>query len=1061
MVSLYLTPAALGYLTQMILSTLISGYLIVLMYRRSSPRPAHLRHLTAFFLGLTAFIGTLFLEVALLPTPRLYAVFLQIPLLAVTWICLIQFAYHYPDLPATLRREARLSLFIAGLYALWESGYAVYRFIRLHAGVVEFRIDWTDFVLLLFLVWPAIVFVRQMYRLDPKTGGLRSRLAAPWLHPTTRQARALRAFALIFLFVSGLSLFNLLRTFYLLSVALANVGISVGILIALFAFALAYLNQRDETTSFMVKLAGIVLTTVLAILGIVGWAISPTYIADYQPDLSSKRALRFTPNVQGGYDIRDVPFDWESNLGRDLQLDDGRKNYGCSEAFNFTFFSYGQDYQAIYACNDGTISLGRPVRYREYQYRYGAGVPLLMPLLMDLDPTISPGGVFARQEPDRLIVTWDRLRGFRQRQAELTFQAILHTDGTFDFVYADIPENLIFEPNDNPGASLWMTGALPGHLRSSEPQITAFTQTPITSGPEGVVQDHLLEFRQHLHRLLAPLGVLILVASLFIVISFPLMFYVSLVQPLNALVNGLRRVEAGAYDVVVPEQAPDEIGALTRMFNTLTAQVGDLISTLEDRVSARTADLNTANVRLRDEITQREQTQRMLVEQQRALAALEEREHLSRDLHDGLGQMLGYINVQAQATQTFLSDGQTEAAQQSLSDLTHATQDAHTDIRAHILGLRARETPPQDFISALRDLLEQFGRQQHIATRLSAPEPFPSALFAPAVEEQVARILQEGLVNIRKHAHAQRVEIALSLVGDNVQIVLADDGVGFAPDLTGFGKPVRSDETHFGLQIMRERAEQVGGTLEVRAAPGEGTRLLLTVPRFVPTVGDAQDTSLQHVRLLLADDHPLFLDGLRNLLIARGLNVVGMAYDGYEVQEKARALHPDVVVMDVNMPKCDGLTATRAIKAEFPEMKVLMLTAAEDEHVLFEAIKSGASGYLLKNLDANRFCEAITDLLRNETPIAPGLAGRMLTEFARLAAAPAPAGTPAAAATPDLTPQQWDILRQVADGVTYKEIAAKMYVSEQTVKYHMNQILTRLQVQNRTQAIAYYRQTRG
>ncbi|HOU16164.1 MAG TPA: hypothetical protein PKZ84_23925 [Anaerolineae bacterium] len=88
---------------------------------------------------------------------------------------------------------------------------------------------------------------------------------------------------------------------------------------------------------------------------------------------------------------------------------------------------------------------------------------------------------------------------------------------------------------------------------------------------------------------------------------------------------------------------------------------------------------------------------------------------------------------------------------------------------------------------------------------------------------------------------------------------------------------------------MRERAEQVGGTLEVRSAPGEGTRLLLTVPRFVPTVEDADGASLQHVRLLLADDHPLFLDGLRNLLVARGLNVIGVAHDGNEVQEKARA----------------------------------------------------------------------------------------------------------------------------------------------------------------------------
>ncbi len=595
--------------------------------------------------------------------------------------------------------------------------------------------------------------------------------------------------------------------------------------------------------------------------------------------------------------------------------------------------------------------------------------------------------------------------------------------------------------------------------------------------------DFHLDYRLHLHRLLAPLARLILAASALIVLGFPLLFRASLVQPLNALLRGTRRVEAGEYDVVVPEQASDEIGVLTRVFNAMAAQIGDLIHTLEERVTLRTSALNDANTRLRDEIIEREQTQKLLVEQQRALAALEERERLSRDLHDGLGQIMGYINVQAQAAQTLLQAGQGEAAQNTLADLIPAAQDAHTDIRAHILGLRARETTSQDFLGALRDFLEQFGRQHHIATRLSAPEPFLPVVFAPAVEEQVVRILQEGLANIRKHAHAQRVTVTLRLIGDHVQIMLADDGVGFEANgkrqmANGESANQRMSESlipnyqlpitnHFGLQIMRERAEQIGGTLEVHSAPGEGTHLLLTVPRFVPTVEDADGAQLQDVRLLLADDHPLFLDGLRNLLVARGMNVIGLAYDGLEVQEKARALRPDVVVMDVNMPKCDGLAATRAIKAEFPEMKVLMLTAAEDERVLFEALKSGASGYLLKNLDANRFCAAITGLLRDETPIAPGLAGRMLAEFARLAGTPATAaGTPAtaapkSAAAPDLSPQQWDILRRVAEGVTYKEIAATLHITEQTVKYHMSQILERLQLENRAQAIAYYRQTRG
>ncbi|MEJ5312425.1 MAG: response regulator [Anaerolineae bacterium] len=1073
MVSLYLTPAALSYLTQLILTVLISGYFVFLVRRQANP-PQHLRCLTSFFLSLAAFMATLFFEAALPPTTRLYAVFLQVPLLAASWLCMTQFAYHFPPIPASLRREAQVSLWVSGLYTLWETGYAVFRFIRLQAGVVEYRIDWTDYLLLLFLIWPAVVCIRELYRVTPTKGSFWARLSVPWRHPADREARALRDLIFVFLFVAGLSIFNILRTFYLVPVALANTGIAIGALFALFIFALAYLNQQVETTSFMIKLAGITLTTMLAIMSAVGWVITPAHTADYQYNLTAPRAWRFTAEATGGYHIDAIPYAFETAPGRDLRLDDGLHR-GCSEALDFAFPFFGQEYHAVYVCNDGVISLGQPVRYREFQYRYGAGTPLLLPLLLDLDPTISPGGVFARQEADRLVITWERLYAFRQPHEEFTFQAVLYTDGRFDFVYADLPEHITFLPNDDPGASLWAIGALPGRLHGPGPRPATLTgELPIHSGAEGIVHDFHLDYRLHLHRLLAPLARLILAASALIVLGFPLLFRVSLVQPLNALLAGVHRIEAGEYDVAVPEQAADEIGFLTRTFNALSGEVGNLIRTLEDRVAARTTALDAANAQLRAEIVEREQAQITLLEQQRLLARYEEREHMGRELHDGLGQVMGYINVQAQAAQTLLQTGQIEAAQNALTDLIPAAQDAHTDIRAHILGLRARETTSQDFSSTLRDLLEQFGQQQHIATRLSAPEPFPRVLFAPAVEEQVARILQEGLANIRKHAHAQRVTLTISLIGDYVQIMLADDGVGFDANQRisesanqQIAHPASSIQNHFGLQIMRERAEQVGGTLEIRSAPGEGTRLLLTMPRFVPTVGNAESASLQHVRLLLADDHPLFLDGLRNLLTARGLNVIGVAYDGIEVQEKARALRPDVVVMDVNMPKCNGLEATRAIKAEFPEMKVLMLTAAEDERVLFEALKSGASGYLLKNLDANRFCAAITDLLRDETPIAPGLAGRMLAEFARLASTPATAaGTPAtaapkSAAAPDLTPQQWDILRRVAEGIPYKEIAATLHITEQTVKYHMTQILTRLQVENRAQAIAYYRQTRG
>ncbi len=348
---------------------------------------------------------------------------------------------------------------------------------------------------------------------------------------------------------------------------------------------------------------------------------------------------------------------------------------------------------------------------------------------------------------------------------------------------------------------------------------------------------------------------------------------------------------------------------------------------------------------------------------------------LSRDLHDGLGQVMGYLNVQAQAVQTLLADGQPQAAQSNLADLTQATQDAYADIRNHILGLRTDEPAPHNFMLLMGDYVQQFGEQTGLAVSLSlpaaAPDALPDPLFAPAIEDQALHIIQEALANVRKHANASRVEVAFSVAADQVQIVITDDGVGFL--VSGFcvgkwqilsGIAHIPSPNHFGLEIMRERAAQAGGQMEVRSAPGQGTQVLATLPRFLPVVGDGEDAYIKGLRLLLVDDHPLFLDGLRNLLRARGLTVVGVAHDGLEAQEKARLLHPDVVVMDLNMPRCDGLTATRAIKAELPEIKIVILTVAEDDDHLFEAIKSGASGYLLKSLDANKFCSLLTGLLR-------------------------------------------------------------------------------------------------
>jgi two-component system NarL family response regulator len=210
------------------------------------------------------------------------------------------------------------------------------------------------------------------------------------------------------------------------------------------------------------------------------------------------------------------------------------------------------------------------------------------------------------------------------------------------------------------------------------------------------------------------------------------------------------------------------------------------------------------------------------------------------------------------------------------------------------------------------------------------------------------------------------------------------------------------------------------------------------------------------MRVLLVDDHGLFLEGLRNLLTAQGIEVVGAARDGLDALAAARHWRPDVILMDIQMPRCDGVSATRLIKTEMPDCKIVMLTMSDDEEDLFEAVKSGASGYLLKRLDADEFFAYLSEMQAGHPPFSPGLAEKILCAFARQPR-PAPEAAPAAtdASSEELSARQIQILTLVAQGRTYRQVAEHIGLSERTVKYHMAEILDRLHLENRAQVIAY------
>ncbi|HYY90009.1 MAG TPA: response regulator transcription factor [Chloroflexota bacterium] len=206
------------------------------------------------------------------------------------------------------------------------------------------------------------------------------------------------------------------------------------------------------------------------------------------------------------------------------------------------------------------------------------------------------------------------------------------------------------------------------------------------------------------------------------------------------------------------------------------------------------------------------------------------------------------------------------------------------------------------------------------------------------------------------------------------------------------------------------------------------------------------------MRVLIADDHPLFRDGLRGLLEARGIEVVGEARNGREAVDLVRRLGPDVALMDLSMPEMTGLEATRLISANQPAVKVVILTASEDDADLFEAIKSGAQGYIFKNLDSTEFFRLLEGVERGEPALTPALARKLLGEFAR-----PPSAKPTEVEGPGaLTEREREVLDLLVQGVTSnKDLAERLVVTENTVKYHLRNILDKLHVQNRAQVVAY------
>jgi DNA-binding NarL/FixJ family response regulator len=209
------------------------------------------------------------------------------------------------------------------------------------------------------------------------------------------------------------------------------------------------------------------------------------------------------------------------------------------------------------------------------------------------------------------------------------------------------------------------------------------------------------------------------------------------------------------------------------------------------------------------------------------------------------------------------------------------------------------------------------------------------------------------------------------------------------------------------------------------------------------------------IRILLVDDQTLILDGLRTILdLEPDMTVVGVASDGESAVQKAIALRPDVILMDLKMPGMDGVECTRRVKAALPEVKIVILTIFDDDDYVFGGVTAGAQGYVMKDVSADELIQVVRAVAAGGAIISPKVAAKILREFGRLSSGQgdAPARRPP---RPPLTEREWEILRHLARGATNKEIAAALFIAEGTVKNHVSNIFDKLQLRDRTKVAVY------
>jgi PAS domain S-box-containing protein len=437
----------------------------------------------------------------------------------------------------------------------------------------------------------------------------------------------------------------------------------------------------------------------------------------------------------------------------------------------------------------------------------------------------------------------------------------------------------------------------------------------------------------------------------------------------------------------------------------------------------------------------------------------DERRQVAYDIHDGLGQLMTAASMHLEAFTGYRDSADSNAADAEFAKAKRCLQEAVVEMRRMVSELGPLLLEDVGLVEASRRLLSDMAERIGWETEFES-EGTDERLDGMA-ETALFRIVQEALANIAKHANSPKVRVAFRRERYALQLEVRDWGHGFGvPD-----KPERG--RHVGLLGMRERAALIGGELSVESSPEGGTAVAVKVPVAPPAarliggkkaevvrMADAtkvRGASRDAITVLIVDDHPMVREGLRSMLDAEGIEVIGEAINGAEAVERAQQIDPDVVLMDVRMPDMDGLAATEIIKQMSPQTSVIVITSYESKEYLRRAIEAGAAGYLLKGMSR----ESLIDAVRLVKGGGSLIDARLLSELLKEMGVEGSRFQGVEGALEALTPREQEVLHLLVRGLTNKEIASEMHYSVGTVKNVVQRVIEKLGVSDRTQAAVY------